>query len=202
MPVRQHAYGSTASIHCSRRNTSRLESSTARKDGRTKQTAARTASRQARTGGALDREHTAALRKRWRINGGTYHEHAENHLARSVAASRLRTVIQWTRIAGSGFPGACCGRRDHLVRLSDFGVDAVSLRHVSDFMYCPVIFECEEDAASCDCSYHENMREAEATHKDNDQPMCHECGFPATIRLIHWYCDTCYSSLNETHSED
>ena len=33
------------------------------------------------------------------------------------------------------------------------------LRHVSEFLYCPVIFgECEEDAASCDCSYHENMR--------------------------------------------
>ena len=26
--------------------------------------------------------------------------------------------------------------------------------------------KCEEDAASCDCSYHENMRAAEASHED------------------------------------
>jgi len=63
----------------------------------------------------------------------------------------------------------------------------MSLRHVSEFLYCPVIFgECE----------------AEATHKDDEPPKCHECGFPANVHLVHWYCNTCYAGLNETHSED
>ena len=76
------------------------------------------------------------------------------------------------------------------------------LRHISEFLVCPVIFECGEDDAICDCAWHENMRAAEASHHDPEPEKCFECGFPATIHLIHWYCPTCYAGLNETHSED
>ena len=34
------------------------------------------------------------------------------------------------------------------------------------------------------------------------QPKCYECGFPADVHLIHWYCSTCYAGLNEEHRED
>jgi lipopolysaccharide biosynthesis regulator YciM len=50
----------------------------------------------------------------------------------------------------------------------------MSLRHISEFIVCPL----------------------------PEPPKCYECGFPATVRLIHWYCPTCYAGLNETHSED
>ena len=66
--------------------------------------------------------------------------------------------------------------------------------------YCPVLFpDCPEDAASCDCSFHENLRAAEASHQE---PPCCECGYPATINLINWYCDVCYAHLKETHREN
>src|SRR4030066_1884324 len=95
------------------------------------------------------------------------------------------------------------GRSRSELRTKKCWTHRMSLRHVSEFLYCPVIFgECEEDAASCDCSYHENMREAEMTHKDDDRPKCHMCGFTATVHLIHWYCPICYAGLNATHSAD
>lgn len=75
------------------------------------------------------------------------------------------------------------------------------LRHISEFLVCPIILECGEDTASCDCAYHENMRAAEATHQDSEL-VCYECGFPADVQLINWYCSICYAGLKEVHAEN
>ena len=52
----------------------------------------------------------------------------------------------------------------------------MSLRHVSEFLVCPL--------------------------PEPEPEKCYECGFPADVHLIHWYCSTCYAGLNETHRED
>lgn len=36
---------------------------------------------------------------------------------------------------------------------------------------------------------------------DPDAERCHECGFPATVRLISWYCDTCFAALGTDNGD-
>lgn len=76
---------------------------------------------------------------------------------------------------------------------------------VSDPQPEPTI-ECEEDAASCDCSYHENVRRAEESHRD-PQPerapkpaiWCpkHQCALPCK-----WCANSGISNFRDTTPEE